>query len=353
MKDYLSGKVNHYRNFADAVQKKFMQLRFGVKSCAAGFDLELSTIRKELADWQENNDCGLESAFNVNAGNNQNITLPQSTLILTATIEPSDTTLSSILWTQVSGPNTAIIVTADSLTTTVAGLIEGLYTFKITVETSTGIIGSDIVTNSVLYINPRADAGPDKSFVYPNNTGTLTGTDIPGSYPIASVVWTKTSGPTLGTISANGNYTNLIVGNYTFRKTVTDINGKTGFDEMNLSMIAASAVVNYGWSSTDPYLSLIAGTPFTFQKSMSISNNEDLVLDFHDMPPFSYPVIEVPASYEIKNHYSDSGSVFNQDFIPGDHFRSTFVVSGKRYYTSYGTESFSSGINDKVTFSKL
>lgn len=351
MRNFLEDEVKYYTQFADVMQKKFMQLRYGIKTCSVEYDIELALMRKEIVDYQKNNDCGLESNITVDAGSNSNVILPASTLVLNGSVSPDSTDLTSLLWTQISGPNEAIIVTPGSLTTTVAGLIEGQYEFELSVVTSNGIV-ADRVSKSVIYIYPKAYAGPDVTQYSPVGSGTLSAPDVPGSYPISTVTWTKIGGPAIGTISANGTYSNLITGNYTFRKTVTDVNGRTSTDDMKFIVLAASIVLNYGWSPTDPYLGLVAGAGFNFQKTMDIGPDQDFVLDFHDMPKFSYPVIEIPASYEVKNYYADSGSEFNQDFIPGDHFRSTFVVNGKRYYTTYGTESFSSGPMDRVTFSK-
>ena len=351
MKDFLSDKVAYYRSFASAMHSIFMQMRYGVKICSSKKDVELASIRKELADWQSRNDCGLESAISVDAGNDTEITLPTSTGTLSGIVLPENTVIDTIEWTQVSGPSSAIIVSPSELETQVAGLVEGEYVFNLSVTSSLGVTKTDSIIVEVKYVYPKANAGPD--ITTHDVTGTISTTDTEGSYPIASVTWTKLSGPDIGNISASGVYSALIPGLYVFRKTVMDINGKTDTDDMRLVLLASDIVVNYGWSATDPYLDLTSGNVFTFQKNVTIVDGEDFVLDFHDMPAFSYVVIQVPEGQEVKNYYSDSGSSFNEDYIPGDHFRATFVVNGKRYYTSYGTESFSSGTSDRVTFSKI
>lgn len=58
MKNYLSDKTNIYLQYADAVFKDFMQTRFGVTGCPAGSDIDLFSARKDLVDWQQNEDNG-------------------------------------------------------------------------------------------------------------------------------------------------------------------------------------------------------------------------------------------------------------------------------------------------------
>lgn len=69
----------------------------------------------------------------VNPGPNQTVIYPAftfTTLSGTATGN-GGATITSTLWTQISGPNTAAITTASSLTTTVTGLKPGTYVFQL------------------------------------------------------------------------------------------------------------------------------------------------------------------------------------------------------------------------------
>ena len=67
-----------------------------------------------------------------NAGSNQTITLPTSSANLNGS--GSTGTISSYLWTQVSGPNTSIINSPSAVSTTVSGLIQGTYVFKLSLN---------------------------------------------------------------------------------------------------------------------------------------------------------------------------------------------------------------------------
>ena len=69
----------------------------------------------------------------VNAGGNQNITLPTSSITVSGTATGNGgASIVSTLWTQDSGPNTASITSASSLSTTITGLIQGTYVFRLT-----------------------------------------------------------------------------------------------------------------------------------------------------------------------------------------------------------------------------
>ena len=69
----------------------------------------------------------------VSAGSNQVVTLP-TTLTLSGTASgQGGHTISSTVWSRVSGPNTPSITTPNSLTTTVTGLVAGTYVFRLTV----------------------------------------------------------------------------------------------------------------------------------------------------------------------------------------------------------------------------
>lgn len=58
MKNYLQDKTSIYLQYADAVYTDFMQTRFGVKSCKPTVNADLYSARKDLVDWQQNEDNG-------------------------------------------------------------------------------------------------------------------------------------------------------------------------------------------------------------------------------------------------------------------------------------------------------
>lgn len=56
MRTLLANKTKHYKKFGDAVNKLFREMRFGVESCTPDIDLDLALMRKEIVDWQANED---------------------------------------------------------------------------------------------------------------------------------------------------------------------------------------------------------------------------------------------------------------------------------------------------------
>lgn len=90
---------------------------------------------------------------------------------------------------------------------------------------------------------PTATANVNPSTItLPTNSTTLsgTGTDIDGT--IIAYSWTRQSGPTQFSISSPNAVTttvsNLVQGSYVFRLTVTDNKGATGFDDVDVTVLA-------------------------------------------------------------------------------------------------------------------
>ena len=84
-----------------------------------------------------------------NAGGNQTITLPTSSVTLNGSGTSSDGTVSSYWWTQVSGPNSASFGSPALATTTMTGLIQGTYVVNILVTDSYGATANNTATITV------------------------------------------------------------------------------------------------------------------------------------------------------------------------------------------------------------
>jgi alpha-tubulin suppressor-like RCC1 family protein len=86
----------------------------------------------------------------VNAGSGLSITLPVSTVNLSASATGNGgATISKMAWSVKSGPNTPIIVSLGSLATPVTGLIQGTYTFNFTATDNKGTAASSAVNVTV------------------------------------------------------------------------------------------------------------------------------------------------------------------------------------------------------------
>jgi hypothetical protein len=83
-----------------------------------------------------------------NAGPSLSITAPASSVTMDGT--GSSGTITTKTWSQDSGPNTAVITTPSSLTTTITGLQVGTYVFRLTVTTPSNFDTMQVVVNPAL-----------------------------------------------------------------------------------------------------------------------------------------------------------------------------------------------------------
>jgi len=93
---------------------------------------------------------------------------------------------------------------------------------------------------------PVANAGADQIITLPINSVSVAGSATDSDGMIASVSWTKLSGPASYTIT-NGNslsatMTNLVQGTYIFRLTVTDNKQATVSDDIQVTVNQAIVV---------------------------------------------------------------------------------------------------------------
>jgi Secretion system C-terminal sorting domain/PKD domain len=183
-----------------------------------------------------------------NAGANQTITLPTSTVSLTGSGNDPDGTIAAYLWTKITGPAGAAITNPSSASTTITGFITaGIYQFVLRVTDNNGAVGRDtmqVIVNPDPNIAPTANAGANQNITLPTNTINLTGTgnDVDGT--ITSYIWTKIAGPGGGggTLTnpnaASTSVTGLIAGIYKFELRVTDNSGAVGRDTMQVTVFA-------------------------------------------------------------------------------------------------------------------
>ena len=180
-----------------------------------------------------------------NAGSDQTITLPANSVTLTGSGSETNGTIVSYQWTQVSGPSTATITTPNQAQTTVTGLVQGIYRFKLTVTDNSGVTASaslQVTVNSAAVVPgpPSANAGGDQTITLPANSVTLTGSGTESNGTIVSYAWVKTGGPAPGVITTPGQaqttVTGLVQGVYTFQLTVTDNSGVTATDVVTVTV---------------------------------------------------------------------------------------------------------------------
>ena len=202
-----------------------------------------------------------------NAGPDQTITLPTNTVNLNGSGTDPDGTISTYLWTKISGPAAGIITNAAAAATPVTGLVAGIYKFELKVTDNSGATARDtmqVTVNLVANIPPTANAGPDQNITLPTSTVTLSGSGTDTDGTIATYAWTKISGP-VGSIitsptTAATSVTALVQGVYVFRLTITDNLGATGFDDVQITVNPAPNIPPTANAGPDQNITLPTNT---------------------------------------------------------------------------------------------
>lgn len=182
----------------------------------------------------------------VSAGPDQTITFPVRTVSLAGSGSDPEGTSVSFSWSKYSGPSAFAFSSTTTASTTISGLVAGVYQFLLTGTDGYGYSVTDTVKVTVVNpspnIPPAANAGADISLSLPVNSALLNGNgsaDADGS--IESYSWAKLSGPSgssllnAGTASATAG--GLKKGIYQFELTVTDNQGATGKDTVLVTVI--------------------------------------------------------------------------------------------------------------------
>ena len=198
-----------------------------------------------------------------NAGSDQSITLPTSSVTLNGSLSSdSDGSLVAYTWTKISGTG-GTISSPFTASTSVTGLTAGSYTYRLTVTDNSGATATDNVVINVqaapsVNVPPTANAGSNITLTLPASTTTLSGvnsTDIDGF--IQSYNWVKESGGVGATISnpnlAVTTVTALQEGIYSFRLTVTDNDGATGTTVVQVTVNKAAAQTGEVIKTKKPY----------------------------------------------------------------------------------------------------
>jgi hypothetical protein len=105
---------------------------------------------------------GGNASPSANAGNDQTITLPTSSVTLTGSGTDADGTIASYAWTKISGPAGSTITSSSSATTTVTGLVQGVYVFRLTVTDNLGATGFGDVQ---ITVNAAGNIAPKKRYI--------------------------------------------------------------------------------------------------------------------------------------------------------------------------------------------
>lgn len=177
-----------------------------------------------------------------NAGDAKSVLLPSDSVLFSGSGTDADGKVVAYLWSQVSGPNSAVIVNPGSPSTWVKGLSSGKFLFQLMVTDDQGLTSSDTVSVSVggTIVNqaPAVDAGPSLEVLLPKDTARLSGTSADADGKVVSYLWSELAGPNVAYIvtpnSPSTQIRGLEAGTYLFQLRATDDKGATGVDTMTV-----------------------------------------------------------------------------------------------------------------------
>lgn len=243
-----------------------------------------------------------------------------------------DGKITAYSWTQIQGPNTATLLSANTVFPTAQGLISGTYKFRLVVTDNFGVTDDDTVVLQVLGANkpPVANAGSDQTVIMPANTAMLDGSassDPDGT--ITTYLWTKVSGPSGGDISspnsAKTQVINLVSGTYVYQLKVTDNMGASSTAQVKVNVSSGNnkpPVANAGndFSTKDNFVYLSAGASYdpdgkivAFQWTRVSGPNNPTVLSANTM----FPTVQglIPGTYVYRLVVTDNGGATAQDDV--------------------------------------
>src|SRR6185312_1842609 len=192
----------------------------------------------------------------VNAGGNQTIALPASSVGLKGTATGGNgTKITGVVWQQSQGPAKVKFASTSSLSTSVTGLTAaGGYVFRLTVTDQNGkqaaavttvmVNPAPAVTNSPA---PTVSAGQGQRISLPATQATLTGKATGnGGATIKALTWKQSSGPVAAKIGSPASISTAVsgmtaAGNYVFTLTATDSKGESANGSVTVTIASGSA----------------------------------------------------------------------------------------------------------------
>ena len=171
----------------------------------------------------------------------QTITLPTNSVSLIATAKDTNVngSITSTVWSKVSGPTNYTLSSGNTLNANVSSLVQGTYIFTLTVTNNNNLSSS---LNDTVIVNPVpviTVPGVTISSSYTIPTISLTANGITNTPVAVKWGWGKISGPGKQTItnaySKTCTVTGLQAGQYVFKVTVWDANGNVGSQTVSFS----------------------------------------------------------------------------------------------------------------------
>ncbi len=157
-------------------------------------------------------------------------------------------TVGTGLWSQFSGPNTAVFDNSSDPKTSISNLTQGIYRFVWQASSGVCTPNTDTVQVNVPNLKPTTALAGSDSLICNRTESRLNG----NSPTTGTGTWSQLSGPSSTIASANSNNSNLTLstpGIYTYQWNIT--NGIcTSLDTFTVSMTAPATTANAGGDST-------------------------------------------------------------------------------------------------------
>lgn len=258
----------------------------------------------------------------VDAGADQAITLPIISVPVTGTATDAGGSISSRLWSQLSGPATVSFTAATSNSTVINGLtVAGNYTIQFSATDNGGATSSDfmqVLVNPAIppaNLPPSVNAGTDVTITLPITITSFTASASDPDGTISTYAWTFLSGPTTPSITSASTATTgitglTLAGDYFFLITVTDNLGATATDAIKVTVNALTTsppIPNAGADASFP----LPTTAVTLGGSGTDGTNCPILTNTWELisnPVGSFPIITTPGSYT---------STFTNLLVPG------------------------------------
>ena len=188
--------------------------------------------------------------------------LPKDSIRLTMNITANGSTIATYKWSQLRGPNTSVISGPGTPSPLIKNLIEGIYSYKLSVTTSTGYQFVDTLNLTVKHDPTNATViVRDTSLTLPKDSIQLTGSVTTNGSAVTAYQWTQLTGPNTTTINNLNSISTLISGFtngiFTFKFTVFTANGYSSSDTVSINVFPD----NSGKKTLRAHFSLTATKP--------------------------------------------------------------------------------------------
>ena len=188
--------------------------------------------------------------------------LPKDSIWFMQNINTNGSTITTYKWTQLRGPNTSVIVNAETLSPLIKNLIIGTYCYRLSVITSTGYELVDTVHLTVKHDPTNATViVRDTAITLPKDSIQMTANVTNNGSAITAYQWVQLTGPNVSTIVNPNNISTLIKGLsngiFTYKFTAFTANGYSTSDTISIRVYPD----NGGKKTLRAHFSLSAAAP--------------------------------------------------------------------------------------------